>query len=305
MKKENLILVLFFGLMVLISILLSGILEYFPTSPVDKMFGQSVVVVDEMPVVDAEYSSILSKATVNDMFGKKIADLYVVRTDNSYFYMELYVGIDLDGKVYARDKVVTTKDETSASYFPLVRAYLLKNYSGLYYENIQYIDGAAGATTITVSRSTIKTVVEQTVIYHVGEPVDYINLLFDNDYTLVSSNTESDILISNVTVEGQAYTVYQATGTGTYYDRQATNTGEITVLIAVNNAGVITHVSLPSDLYRHSGGNFYNASKAFLEGIINTNILDTMPDSTTGPTVNSNGSQYLINQLLVDIQGVA
>ncbi len=305
MKKENLILVLFFGLMVILSIVLSGILVYFPTSPVDKMFGQSVVVVDEKPVVDAKYTSILSSATVNDLFGNKLADLYVVRTDNSYFYMELYVAIDLKGKVYARDKVVTTKDSTSASYFPLVREYLLKNYSGLYYENVQYIDGAAGATTITVSRSTIKNVVSQTIIYHVGEPVDYINLLFDNDYDLVSSSTEDGILISNVKVSGVDYQVYQATGEGTYYDHQATNTAEITVLIAVNQAGVITHVSLPTDLYGHSGGNFYNASKTFLEGIIGKNITDAMPDSTTGPTTNSNGSQYLINLLLQDIQGVA
>src|SRR5690554_6346868 len=174
MKKENLVLVLMFGLMLMISIIALGFDYLFPTSTVDKMFGKNVQVVHTKPVIDAEYNEIFEKAEVTTLSGKKIADLYTVRVDHTYFYLELYVGIDLEGNVYARDKFVDTKDDTSASYFPLVRAYLLKNYNGLYYENVQFVDGAAGATTITVSRSIIKNAISKVIVYHVGEVEDYI-----------------------------------------------------------------------------------------------------------------------------------
>lgn len=305
MKKENLILVLMFGLMLLISIVALGFDYIFPTSTVDKMFGQNVNVINERPIVDADYNEIFAQAEVTTLDGSKIADLYTVRVDHTYFYLELYVGIDLDGNVYARDKEVTLKDDTSASYFPLVREYLLKNYNGLYYENIQFVDGAAGATTIVVSRTVIKNIISKVVVFHVGEEVDYIEVLFGGAYDLNSETQSNGITAYDVTFGGTAYTVYQATKTGTYYDFQSTSEGDITVFIAVDEAGKITHTLMPEALYQHSGGNFYTATNTFLSGVIGMSLEDDIPDSTTGPTANSDGSQYVVNQILQDIQGVA
>lgn len=305
MKKENIILVLAFGLMVILSLIMLGIQGFFPTTELDKMFNQKVVVSNEQAVVDPEFVNIVSKADVSTLGGAKLADLYTVRVDHTYFYMELYVAIDASGKVYARDKVVRTKDSTSQSYFPIVREYLLKNYSGLYYENIKYIDGAAGATTITVSRSIIKNTVSRVVLFHVGEPVDYVKELFGKDYDLVSTETFGHVNLYNVSVDGVSYRVFEAKDSGTYYDFQSTNEGEITIYVAIDTTGTIKFVSIPETLYGHSGGNFYNQTKAFLESVLDQQISSNMPDSTTGPTANSNGSQFLVNLLLKDIQEVA
>ncbi|SRR5690554_5498818 len=305
MKKENLVLVLMFGLMLLLSVIALSFDYLFPTSTVDKMFGQNVNVVNERPVIDPEFNQIFAQAEVTTLDGTKIADLYTVRVDHTYFYLELYVGIDLDGNVYARDKFVNPKDDTSSSYFPLVRAYLLKNYNGLYYENVQFIDGAAGATTIIVSRSIIKSAVSQAVVFHVGVAEDYIETLFDSNYELNDETENDNVIAYDVTVGGVDYTVYKATGNGTYYDFTSTSEGEITIYIAVDSGGEITHTLIPESVYQHSGGNFYTATSNFLSGVIGLNINDPMPDSTTGPTANSDGSQYLVNRLLQDIQGVA
>src|SRR5690606_28658359 len=198
-----------FGLMLVISVTALAFEFLFPTSPVDKMFGQSVNVVNTRAVVDPEYNEILEQAEVHALSGKKLADLYTVRVDHTYFYLELYVGIDLDGNVYARDKFVNPKDDTSSSYFPLVREYLLKNYNGLYYENVQFIDGAAGATTIIVSRSIIKSAVSQAVVFHVGVAEDYIETLFDSNYELNDETENDNVIAYDVTVGGVDYTVYK------------------------------------------------------------------------------------------------
>ncbi|WP_025725047.1 hypothetical protein [Acholeplasma granularum] len=305
MKKENLVLVLMFGLMLLISVVGIGFKFVFPTSPVDKMFNQSVNVINETPVVDADYNEIISKGEVTSLSGEKLADIYTVRVDHTYFYLELYVAIDEDNKIYARDKHVKTKDDTSSSYFPLVREYLLKNYNGIYYENVQFVDGAAGATTIVVSRSTIKNIISKVAVYHVGEPVDYIQNLFGKKYTLNSQTTVNDVIKYDVTVDSVNYNVYEAKKSGTYYDYQKTNNGEITVFIALNQAGEITHVLLPESLYGHSGGNFYNETKAYLENLVGNPLINELPDSQTGPTENSSGSQEVVRQILLDIKEVA
>ncbi len=306
MKKENLILVLCFVLMLFASIVLSAVQTVFPTSKVDKMFNQKVNVTNEKPVIDADYTNILTSSEVFDLFGNKLADLYLIRTNNTYFYMELYVAIDDDGKVYAMDKKVEAYDDTSESYFPLVRNYILQNYNGIFYENVQFIDGAAGATTIEVSRSIIKNAVSQVIIYHIGEPVDYIGQLFEGEaYLVLSRVTTNSIVITEVTVGASNYTVYQHRGAGTYFDRTTTHTGSITVLIAVDSNGIITHGALPVDLYEHTGGRFYNETLAFLKNMIGNQITDVVPDALTGPTERSDGSQVLVNTLLKDIQEVA
>lgn len=302
MKRENILLVVAFVAMIIGSIIMITIQTALPTSDVDKMFGQKVEIVNEKPVIDA---SILSQAEVMDMFGNKLADIYVARTNNSYFYLELYVAIDANGNVYAIDKKVETYDSTSASYFPLVRNYLLQNYNGLFFENVQFIDGAAGGTTIEVSRSSIKNVVKHVITFHQGEPVEYIKDLFGGDYGLISETTLSGIKVSTVTFGGSIYKVYEHKLTGTYFDRSATHEESVTVFLALDENNVIRFASLPDELYKHTHGRFITASKAFLSSFVDKNILtDELPESTTGPTDNSNGTQYLIREIVDAIKGV-
>lgn len=302
MKRENILLVLAFTLMLVVSIALMGIQSTLPTSEVDKMFGQKVSIVNEKPVIDA---NIMSQADVLDLFGNKIADIYVTRTNNSYFYLELYVAIDANGKVYAIDKKVETYDSTSASYFPLVREYLLKNYGGLYFENVQFVDGAAGASTIEVSRSAIKNIISHVITFHIGEPVDYIKDMFGGDYLVQSTETISGIKVTTVLFGGETYKVYEHTKEGSYFDRQTTHMATVTVVIALDDAKVIRYGILPDELYNHTHGRFITASKEFLTTFIGLNINASLPESTTGPTENSKGTQYLIRQIIDEIKEVA
>jgi len=303
MKKENLILVSMVILMTIIGVLVLLIQTTIPQTNLDKMFNQKVTIKNETPIIDSEYTNLLEKSELYNRKNKKVADLYLIRTDHDYFYLELYVAIDLNEKVYAIEKKMTTKDDTSESYYPLVREYLLKNYGGLYYENVGYIDGAAGATTIQVSRSIIKQSVTQVINYHQGLVPDNIaDLLEVERYTLNDETKSGDIKVYDVVANDINYTVYEHEKIGSFYDGFKTHNGKIVVLLAVDEDGIITNVSLPDDLYEHTGGNYYNQTLSHLELIIGTNINDPLVDMETSPTTNSNGSKYLINEILIEIK---
>lgn len=307
MKKENLILVFCFVTMFILGIVLVSIQTIIPSTPIDKMFNQKVTIVNEKSVIDSDYVNIREKAEVMSLSNEKLADLYTVSVNHKvYFDLELYVAIDANGKVYAIDKEVQTHDSTSESYFKIVREYLLQNYNGLYYENVQFIDGAAGATTIGVSRSMIKNAVSQVIIYHNGEPLDYIELLFNTDsYTLNTTTIIDGVTVMDVTVGGVNYKVYQNEGSGTYYDHSKVHEGSITIFMALDENKNIIHVLLPEDIYGHTGGNYYNKTKTYLDGYKGLNINDELLDFTAGPTDESMGSQYLVGQLITEIKGVA
>lgn len=304
MKKENLILTVAFVIMLVVGIVVVTLQNFVPLTAIDKMFNQKVVIANEQAVIDPEYSQIFEKAEVKNLNGEKLANLYIARVDNTYFYLELYVAIDAKGKVYAIDKEIIPKDETSKSYLPLVREYLLKNYNGLYYPNVQYIDGAAGATTIQVSRSAIKNVVEQIIVYHNGKPIDYIEQLFGAKYTLNASNTVSGIEVSDVTVNGQNYKVYRHKLNGSYNDGFQDHEGSITILVAIDTNGVIQYVSMPKDLYGHTQGNFYQISNSYVELLKGVNVNDELPDLVAG-TTDSQYSRTLISNIVEDIMEVA
>lgn len=306
MKKENLVLVLCFVMMFVFGIIMVSVQTVLPSSAVDKMFNQKVNIINEKTVIDSDYVNIRSKAEVMTLGNEKLADLYTVTVNHStYFDLELYVAIDANGKVYAIDKKVETHDSTSASYFKLVRDYLLQNYNGLYYENVQFIDGAAGATTIGVSRSMIKNAVSQTIIYHNGEPIDYLEVLFKSDaYTLTSTSEVNGITVMNVSLAGVNYQVYQVKGTGDYYDHSSVHEADITIFVALDDNKDIKFVSIPEDLYGHTGGSFYERTKTYLDSYVGLNIQDGLIDYTAGPTDESFGSQHLVGRLLTQIKGV-
>lgn len=308
MKKENLILVLCFISMFILSMILVFTQSFLPTAKVDKMFNQKVNVVNETVITDKDYVNIRSHAEVMTLKNEKLADLYTVTVNHPvYFDMELLVGIDVNGKVYAIDNEVEAKDATSNGYLKLMREYLLKNYNGLYYPNVQYIDGAAGATTIGITRSMIKNAVSQVVVYHIGEPLDYIELLLGSDkYTLVSTNELENMIHYNVTLDNKTLNIYQITGEGTYYDYSSVNTGEITLYVAIDENNVITHASLPSDLYGHSGGSFYESSVEYLKSYIGLNIVTDLIDyeAQASEEGHAKGSKYLVGQLLNEVKEV-
>jgi hypothetical protein len=304
MKKENLILMFFFVVMSIVFLAVLGIQQLIPQTKVDHMFGQKTNIVNTEAVVDGNYKNIVSVSDVVDLAGNKLADIYKVRMVTGYFYMELYVAITEDGLVYAIDDVLEPADPTSESYLPLVRAYLTKYYNGVHRSKVQSIDGAAGATTIQVSRSQIKTSVIQVLNYHGGDAIDYIGDLLGTSYTLGDTTNHSENLIEyDVTAGGNHYRVFKNTGSGTF-SAGTVNTGSITVYIAVDDNNIVKFVALPTDLYGHTSGSFYNNTLSYLEKVLDEDITGAIPDSYSQPTANANGSQYLVYQLLTQIKEV-
>lgn len=305
MKKENLVLMFFFVVMSIVFLAVIGLQQFIPQTKVDHMFGQKTNIINTEAVVDGDYQNIVSVSEVVDLGGNKLADLYKVRMATSYFYMELYVAITKEGNVYAIDEVLNPMDPTSESYLSLVRQYLLKNYNGVHRSQVNNIDGAAGATTIQVSRSQIKTSVIQVINYHGGDEIDYIGALLGvEEYTLNSTEEHGNMVEYDVTAGANHYRVFKNSGTGSFSDSSGVNNGKITVFVAIDDSNVVKFVSLPNDLYEHTGGSFYNNSLNYLNELVDQDITGAIPDAHTQPTTNANGSQYLIRQLLSEIKEV-
>lgn len=299
-KKENLILTLMFTVMLIISAVLISVQDaYVASTPIDKMFNQKTRIEVDTNADINDSAIITAQHIVYSLNGQELATLYTANANNVYADMELYVAIDETGNVYAIDKTATAKDDTSESYLPLVREYLLSNYNGLWYRNIQYIDGAAGGTTIEVSRGLIKQTVQYVINHHTGDDIDYIEgLIGSADYTRVNETTTNGVLISEITFSGETYHVYMHTLEGEYVVA-GPQTGEITVLVAVDDSGIVTHVDMPQNLYGHSLGSFYETALSYLQNIIGESLNNlTIPDAGSGVT----GSSSLIASILEDIK---
>ncbi len=292
MKRENIVLAICFGIMVLISTLLLVFQQtLIPTTKVDKLFNQKVQLSEEEYI---KSGNIIYKQEVKNIYGKSISTLYMTSTKNSFGTIELFIGIDHENRVRVIDKKI---DQTS-SYVKQVRNYILQNYQNIYFENIQFIDGAAGGTTINVSRKTIKDTVIEVVNYHLDlnvEEKDYIYELLNETYTTVSSKEENNVFITQVEVKDQVLTVYKTKDQGVYFGQQE---GSVTLLIAVDNQNKITHVSLPQDLYEHTPS-FAQYAIDYVNGLIGKLITEELP-SGSGAT----NSITLIKTMIEKIQEV-
>ncbi|CCV64951.1 conserved hypothetical protein [Alteracholeplasma palmae J233] len=290
MKKENIKLCIGFGLMALISVLLVVIYQNFmPTTKVDKLFSQKVVLSEKEYLKEG---NLIYKQNVESKFGKKLGTLYFTETKNGFGSIELFVAFDTNDKVLVSDN----KIEQTQSYIKQVREYILKNYQGIYYENVEYVDGAAGATTIGVSRNTVKQTVQEVINYHYGLNKNYIEELLGETYEVVGEiSKDKNVVITKVKTGNTEYTVYQYTANGL-----ALNSNEdITLLIALDGDKIIKKALLPSDLYKHSGGNWKEHSDKYVSGLIGKSIDLELPEPS-GAT----NSTTLIKTMIEVIQGV-
>lgn len=292
MKKENLMLTICFGIMLVISFGLLLIHQAFvPNSQVDKLFNQKVVLSEEEYIIKG---NIISKQEVKSVFGKKLGTLYTTSTKNSFGSIELLINIDENNRV----KVLDQKIDQTKSFIKQIRTYILQNYQDIYYENIQFIDGAAGATTIGVSRKTIKETVEEVVNHHLGietEPTDYIYQLLNETYTTISSREEDNIFITKVESSKGIHTVYKITDKGLYFGSQE---GNATLLVAVNEENLITHTLLPMELYEHTESFATHVTDYLYE------LLDTPITNPLLPGSGATNSITLIISMIEKIQEV-
>lgn len=306
MKRENIFLLI--GALIMISLATLLILlqtAFVVSTPLEKLFNQKITLSTAERPSDRP-NTILSRQKVFDKNGEEIAVLYVAGESNPFGIIELYVAI-IDDKVYVIDKIL---DQTEQLDF--TRQYLLDNYQGLTYLNVEYVDGAAGATTVSYSRNTIKSIVQSVADYHFGpknppiepETPDYISEILELDadnYTKETTGTtiiKHEILINSSNEKRIIYEYKKSVS----YNAGTQTSGDITLFILLDETGTVENVLLPEALYNHSingSGYGYAVSKAYLEVLIGKQITEslTIPaGASTGNTVS--GIKIMIDEIV-------
>lgn len=300
-KRENLFLFVGFITMIALSVIGLAIYQNFiPTTNIDKLFGTKVKLTNTEVVNDTNAKDILSKSNAVSSSGKTIAVVYEVRIFTTDFgdpespYIDLYIGIDQNDKVYVTDKFINQTE----SFIPLVKDYILRNYAGLYYQNVQYVDGAAGGTTIYDSRGSIKGAVLQVIDFHYGaDPLTVFKLEAE-------PNSEASLdqgIKYTVNYQDENLTIYKVSKNGDYNNGSEILNGSITIWVAIDQTGVIKYVGMPIDDYGHSKGGFYNSVLSSLEILVANNVditsqafIDHVNTTAAGVTYSST----VVNDLL-------
>lgn len=304
-KRENLL--LFIGLLVMavVSIILLMVYQNFvPTSNLDKMYGTKVTLKNTTLINDDDTNIIKNKSDVFSSSGKNLGVVYEVRVFTTDFgdpqlpHLDLYIGINEQNKIFVADIVINQTPD----FIPLVKDYILKNYRGIYYENVQFIDGSAGATTIYDSRAAIKGAVTTVIEYHFGEdPLAIFNQTYDTNL-----NIEIDGGIKYpLTYKGEDFTIYKVSKVGPFTTNQGPQSGSIMVYIAVDGNGIIRHAGLPVELYQHSKSSFYSTVANSLNILVENSVDITsaeFEEFITSVQSGVTGSRTLVNQIL-DIIG--
>lgn len=300
-KRENLLLFIGFISMLVLSVIGLAIYQNFiPTNNLDKLFGTKVKLQNTELINDDNAKNIISKSNAVSTGGKNLAVVYEVRVFTTDFgdpqnpYIDLYIGIDENDKVYVTDKFINQ----TKSFIPLVKDYILRNYAGLYYENVQYVDGAAGGTTIYDSRGSIKGVVLQVIDYHYGaDPLAVFKL---------EAEPNSEVTIDKgikytVNYQDEILVIYKVSKYGDFSNGQEIINDSITIWVAVDEAGIVKYVGMPIDDYGHSPGGFYNNVLAALEILVANNVditsqafIDFVNTTAAGVTY----STTVVNDLL-------
>lgn len=301
MKKENLFLIIGFLVMAIASILLLVIYQNFvPTTNLDKMFSTKVVLKNKTLVNDDNSGIIQSRSKAYTKTGNFIADLYEVRVFTTDFgdptlpHLDLYIGIDNDEKIYVSDMTINQ----TTDFIPLIKDYIRSNYDGLYYENVQFIDGAAGATTIYDSRGAIKSAVTTVIEYHFGE--EPLAVFYQSYDVSLEVDIEGGYKYP-LNYKDQDLTIYKVTKEGTYQKPGVLETGTIEVFLAIDSEGLIKYVGLPTSSYNHSHGGFYNSINTDLSILVenSVNITSTQFNEFINATsIGVTSSRNLVNSIL-------
>lgn len=184
---------------------------------------------------------------------------------------------------------------------------LIKSYVNQKLTNI--IDLQAGAT--SVSLNTIMSMFSNLGEHHQSVPnfdtkPPYFDF-FGEEYEVLSSEDKSmnDTTIIVETISNDLGLVFTLTKEGIYNSDSETKK-PITLVIGLDKDGKILGIQLPTELYQHSSGGYYNNTKIYAESFVGTNINDFL-DGYTGASSDDglpNNSRYLVHTLFVSAKEV-
>ena len=279
MKKQDLFLLINFVIMVLIGIGFGMVNQSQTlTEPKDKLFDQRITLENEQKLESIPYMSSNSvnfekvdiKWTAKDEDGKTIGFVYHAIAKNDfalsgsgidYGFIEILVGISLDGKVNVEYVNVYQSQWAIVG----IQKYIQDNYDDVNYKFVGTIpkfdaDIVSGATEnpATVSTDIVKALVQSAIAIHYNiSEVDPIEELYGEGATteVDSGFAATTHILAKQTVYDNADQVigylYEVTQSGVY---NGDNEGSILLQICFDTNDEIVGFVLPDDEYTHTGG---------------------------------------------------
>lgn len=328
MKRENLLLLINFSIMILIGIVFGLVYQAnVMTDKEDQLFDQKIELVDEVklatiPNMSADSSNfdmVDMKWTAVDKDGEEVGTVYHAVIKNSftlsgsgvdYGFIELLIGFSEDDKVYVEYLSVYQSQWAIVG----IQKYIQDYYNGVDILSIQGIpsfdsDIIAGATEnpATVSTDAIKAIVMKALILEYPEleevnPYEELfgieNYQFEDDSTFVATEHVTD---KKMVTDGtnQIGYVYSLTGSGEYQDGDSDS---IVIEVVFGSDDTILGFVLPEDTYNHSGGSFRSKNEEYLENYVGLLISEIQAEvdagNSTDVTSGASNTRALIDELL-------
>ena len=328
MKRENLLLLVNFSIMVLIGIAFGLVYQANVMSdPEDQLFNQKVELVDEVKLAtlpqmsgsSSNFAMVDMKWDAVDKNDEKVGTVYHAVIKNSfslsgsgvdYGFIELLIGFSEDDKVYVEYLTIYQSSWAVVG----IQKYIQDYYDGEDILNIQGIpsfdaDIVAGATQnpATVSTDAIKEIVMEALILEYPEleeinPYEELfgieNYQFEDDATFTETTYITDKRLVTDGTDQIGY-VYSVTGTGEYQEGESDS---ILIEIVFGSDDRILGFVLPDETYNHSGGSFRSKNEQYLENYVGLMINEIQTEveagNSTDVTSGASNTRALIDELL-------
>mgnify|MGYP000846733459 CR=1 FL=1 len=304
MRKENLWLLINTVILILVGAVVLLVYSNVPTNKEDKLFDQNVTtkkIQDFMPPSGDRYESLIlaKRASVGK---KEIGRIYEAEAKNAYGIIRILIGITNEDIVTVEPLVL---DQTS-SFISEIKAYIYGEINGKYYDTMQDIDLVTGATDTKgmASRASIKNLIILALEHkgHSFVPYDPLLEWYGEGYTaeLIDGLTTAELKEAHQVLDASQAVigaVYKLSVRAQYND--GGSEGSITLLVGLDQDQKIIGIYLPTDVYEHSPGGFYNTAVKYAESFIGSNIsaLDGNTDLTSGATYSSGIVTFLLGKL--------
>ncbi|MFA5560153.1 MAG: hypothetical protein WC964_00090 [Acholeplasmataceae bacterium] len=281
-----------------------------PSKPQNQLFGVKVTLTNkvelnaepssgEYALLIARYDAMDGNRKIGDVFYAKGTNGYTYEVDDDFGVIELYIGIDTDGKV----SVQVLNARQTRDRVPAIYDFVKLRLQDVGIENIEAISTAGGNGLVagaTHSRTLVKTLVTLAVNEYKGVEPDPYEDWFGEGYQLeekvdltgeylqskqVVKNSNGDIIGSIYVVEGKS--VYHSSSEGT-----------IRMHVGLDDDGKV--IGYHFEVYEHTNG-FRPDVIAYLNAeVLNTNINDFEEDE--GISTGATNSSRLVIRMLTELK---
>lgn len=322
MKRENLWLFINTGIMLVVGIIVILLAQFIvPKDPEDRLFNRVINLENQVNVegvpnqssfstIDFKADAVALNGTVlGTVYNVKIKNSYNISPDYDYGMIELLIGIGTDDRVYVQIVELNQSSWTVKG----IQKYITTFYQGVTLEEVEKIveydaaDLSAGATAVD-STGSIKSLVVRTLQLHFNIQTDPYVAMFGAGYTksidasFQSSGYVSSREIAKDATGNEIGYLYRLNGSSLYNDETGAS-GDITLYVGVDQAGLILGIVAPQTEYNHSKGGFYNQAMNYIMTYVGKSIFE-IDDSSADITAGATNSKTLMVEMLAELKGV-